>query len=208
MITIYWHCLGMTEADETFVAGVLKELAQHLKEYPKDDPIKLAINIKALAGEPHLTKQIDEKINQLSNKKYTFSDCAAGIAGVLTHSARLFVYCSRDSNIAKAAKKQAPWAKWGATCGSFSAAYPLKDQLKSKFTIWHETVHLLLRRGDDLDECYNPYPPYEKKDGCNCDTCIMQYEPNEKWGGKLSLCDKIIGFLQDLSKNCGENKQG
>lgn len=216
MITIYWHCLGMTEADETFVNSALQELAQHLKEYPKEDPIKLEVNINGLTEQPELAKEVDEKLNRLSDESYTFSSCAGDIQYVFSKfdfitencSARLLVCCSSDSQIAKAAQKHAPWACWGATCGFLSAAYPPKDQLKSKFTIWHETVHLLLLRDDNRDECYEPYPPYPKKADCNCDTCIMQFEPDEKWGGKWSLCGKIIGFLQDLSKNCRENKQG
>lgn len=211
MITIYWHCLGMTEDDERFVAAALKELAQHLKVDPKDDPIKLSVSIKPLGDEQDLTKKVDAILNRLNEESYTFTDCAAEVQYVLNilpegNALRLLVYCHPNSYLAKTALRGKDSAKWGATCGSFSAAYPPKDQLKRKFTIWHETVHLLLRRGDDLDECYEPYPPYHKKADCNCDTCIMQFEPPKKWGGEWSLCDKIIGFLRDISKNCRESK--
>ena len=203
----------MTEADETFVNSALQELAQHLKVDPKNDPIKLSVSIKRLGDEQDLTKKVDAILNRLNEESYTFTDCAAEVQYVLNilpegNALRLLVYCHPNSYLAKTARRGKDSAKWGATWSSFSAAYPLKDQLKSKFTIWHETVHLLLRRGDDSDECYEPHFPYPKKADCNCDTCIMQHEPNEKWDGKCSLCGKIIGFLRDLSKNCRENKQG
>jgi len=196
----------MTEADETFVNSALKELAQHLNE----DPIKLLISIKRLGDEPDIAKQVDAILSRLNDPSYTFSNYAADILYLFLKedifkegvTPKLLVYCRPDSQIAVAAKKQARLPSWGVTCGSFSAAYPPKDQLKSKFTIWHETVHLLLLRDDNRDECYEPYYP------CECDTCIMQYEPPKKWVGEWSLCDKIIGFLRDLSKNCRENKQG
>ena len=202
----------MTPDDEIFVAGALKELAQHLKEYPKDDPIKLAISIKPLGDEQDLTKKVDAILNDPS---YTFSNCAGAIPysffkeGIFKEGVppKLLVYCRPDSQVAKAAKSEAARMNkvppcWGATNSHFAAAYPPKDQLKRKFTIWHETVHLLLLRDDNRDECYEPYYP------CECDTCIMQYEPPKKWVGEWSLCDKIIGFLRDLSKNCRENKKG
>ena len=214
MITIYYHCFDMTPDDEIFVAGALKELAQHLKVDPKDAPIKLSVSIKRLGDEPDLAKEVDRILIKFGDPSYTFSRCAADILYLFSKfdfitenfSAKLLVYCSSDSQIAQTAKSEAtcmkkPPPEWGATCGSFSAAYPPKDQLKRKFTIWHETVHLLLLRDDNRDECYEPYYP------CECDTCIMQYEPPKKWVGEWSLCDKIIGFLRDLSKNCRENKQ-
>ena len=208
----------MTEADKTFVAGALKELAQHLKE----DTIKLPISVKRLASEPDLVREVNEVLNKPNDQSCGFSyyvamilgifSCHVGVGQPFAHM-RLLLYCHKDSQVAKAAKNEAARMNkappcWGATNSPLAAAYPPKDQLKSKFTIWHETVHLLLRRGDDLDECYEPYPPYHKKDDCNCDTCIMQFEPPKKWVGEWSLCDKIIGFLRDLSKNCRENKQG
>lgn len=196
----------MTETDETFVADALNELAHHLNE----EPIKLPISIKRLGDEPELTKEVDAILNRLNEQSYTFSNCAGFVQypffkdGIFEEGVppKLLVYCRPDSHIARAALREKPSAKWGATCGSFSAAYPPKDQLKRKFTIWHEAVHLLLLRDDNRDECYEPYYP------CECDTCIMQYEPPKKWVGEWSLCDKIIGFLRDLSKNCRENKQG
>ena len=214
MITIYYHCLDMTEDDERFVAGALKELAQHLKEYPKDDPIKLAISVKRLASEPDLVREVNEVLNKPNDQSCGFSyyvakilgifSCHVGVGQPFAHM-RLLLYCHKDSQVAKAAKNEAARMNktppcWGATNSHLAAAYPPKDQLKSKFTIWHETVHLLLLRDDNRDECYEPYYP------CECDTCIMQYEPPKKWVGEWSLCDKIIGFLRDLSKNCRENK--
>lgn len=194
----------MTEDDERFIAAALDELAQHLKE----DPIKLPISVKRLASEPDLVREVNEVLNKPNDQSCGFSyyvakilgifSCHVGVGQPFTHL-RLLVYCHQDSQVAKGALRDKPSALWGATCGSFSAAYPPKDQLKRKFTIWHETVHLLLRRGGDLDECYEPYPPYHKKADCNCDTCIMQFEPPKKWDGEWSLCDKIIGFLRDLS---------
>ena len=200
MITIYYHCLGMTEADETFLKNSLQELAQRLKA----EPIKLEINIRRLRDEPELTNKVDAKLNRLSDPSYMFSQCEGEILNLFFEegfvkgdfSPKLLVYCSKDSQVAKAALKQKPSAKWGATCSSLAAVYTRDN----KFAIWHEAVHSLLSRADDLDECYEPYPPYAKKGDCDCDTCIMQYEPNEKWDGKYSLCSKIIGFLRDLSK--------
>lgn len=53
MITIYYHCIGMTEADEKFLKNSLQELAQRLKA----EPIKLEINIRLLRDEPELKKK-------------------------------------------------------------------------------------------------------------------------------------------------------
>jgi len=203
----------MTPDDEIFVAGALKELAQHLKVDPKDDPIKLSVSIKRLGDEPDLAKEVDPELNRLNDPSYRFSDSAAQIVNIFVRVLgvpesfvvpRLLVYCHKDSQVAKAALREKPSALWGCTCGFFGAVY----QRSNKFSIWHEAVHLLLLRYDEKDECYEPYTPYEKKDDCECDTCIMQYEPPKKWAGEWSLCDKIIGFLRDLSKNCRENKQG
>lgn len=200
MVTVCWHCLDMTENDERFVAGALKELAQNLEK----DPIKLPVSIKQLRDKSKLTEKVRERLNKLNDQSCEFSACSAGIADIFASEEgivqRLLIYCRPDSSLANTARKGP--AEWGATCGSFSATYPPRDLLKSKFTIWHEAVHLLLRRPDNSDECYEPYSPYPPKADCNCDTCIMRHKPNEKWDGKLSMCDKIIGFLKELSKNC------
>jgi hypothetical protein len=186
----------MMEADET-VAGALNEMAQFLRE-----KIKLPVSIERLGDESDLLKKVYAILNEQS---YTFNIWAAKIYDSVFSpkmNKRLLIYCRPDSYLAEAARRKKDSAQWGATCDSFSAAYPPKDQLNSKFTIWHETVHLLLRRPDNSDECYEPYYPYPPKGDCTCDTCIMRYKPNEKWDGKLSMCDKIIGFLKELSKNC------
>ena len=207
MITIYWHCLSMTEADETFVNGALDELAEHLK----GEPIKLTVTIKALTDEPELEKKVDERLNRLSDQSYTFSKCDADIGDLFlkfdliteTCTAKLLVYCSSDSRIALAAKSEAARMKkpppcWGATCGSFSAAYPPKDQLISKFTIWHEALHLL-----GIDDCYDENT---LRRNCKCETCVMQYKPpkgvDENWPSPLcdNLCRENITQLQNLAK--------
>jgi len=197
MITTYYYCLNMTADDERFVAGALQEFVQHLRE----DPIKLLVNIKALTDEPELAKEVYERLNRLSDQSYTFSNCAADITGVLpigeTYTARLLVYCGQDSKIAQAAKKKAPWALWGSTCGFLSAIY----ESNNNFIIWHEVVHLLLLRDDNLDECYEPSPPFAKKGDCDCKSCLMQYAPTEKTVGEWpSLCSKVTRLLQKLVK--------
>ncbi len=197
MITTYYYCLNMTADDERFVAGALQEFVQHLRE----DPIKLLVNIKALTDEPELAKEVYERLNRLSDQSYTFSNCAADITGVLpigeTYTARLLVYCGQDSKIAQAAKKKAPWALWGSTCGFLSAIY----ESNNNFIIWHEVVHLLLLRDDNLDECYEPSPPFAKKGDCDCKSCLMQYAPTEKTVGEWpSLCSKVTRLLHKLVK--------
>lgn len=199
MITIYYHCLGMTEADEKFLKNSLQELSQRLKE----EPIKLEINIRRLRDEPELTKKVDGKLNLLSDPSYMFHQCAGGILDPFFEkgfvkgdvSPKLLVYCSQDSQVAKAALKQKPSAKWGATCSSLAAVYTRDN----KFAIWHEAVHSLLSRADDLDECYEPHPPYERKTDCDCESCLMQHAPTEKTVGEWpSLCSKVIRLLQKL----------
>lgn len=203
MITIYWHCIGMTEDDKTLVACALDELAEHLK----DERIKLTVTIKPLENEPELSKRISEKLDKLKDQSYAFYDCDDDIARVLMGNGRLFVYCHPDSYVADAARRACGLAKWGLTptCGFFSAAYPPRGRLRRKFTIWHEAVHLLLRYPNNSDECYEPDPPYPKKADCNCDTCIMQYEPNAKWDGRLSMCDKITGFFKEMDSRLRGN---
>jgi len=197
VITIYYHCLDMTPDDEKFVADSLKELAQHLKE----DPIRLLVSIRTLTDEPSVAKGVHEKLNQLNDQSCSFSRCAADIVTALPigkdFAARLLVYCRPDSYIANAARREKASACWGATCGLFSAVY----NHDNKFTIWHEVVHLLLVRHDDLDECYEPYPPYAKKGDCDCESCLMQYAPSEETVGEWPcLCDKVIKLLQKLVK--------
>ena len=133
MITIYWHCLGMTEADETFVAGALQKLAQHLK----DDPIKLPVSIKRLGDEPELAKEVNATLHKLTNPSYTFSRCVNETFALFdrlsvfdkTCPAQLLVYCPPDSPVANAAQKENPSAKWGATAevGGF-----LRHEYKSR----------------------------------------------------------------------------
>lgn len=198
MITIYWHCLGMTEADEIFVAGALKELAQHLK----DAPIKLPVSIKRLGDKPKLAEKICERLNKLNDQSYEFSACSAEIADTFASEEgvvqSLLIYCRPDSHIAQAARRKESVAKWGATCGSFSAVYPPKGQLKTKFTIWHEALHLL-----GLDECYDENT---LRRNCKRETCVMQYEPpsgvDENWPSPLcdNLCDKQKEKLRELAK--------
>jgi len=210
MITIYWHCLGLTGNDERFVADALNELAQVLRK----EPIKLLISIKRLGDKPDIAKQVDAILNRLNDPSYTFSNCAGAIPysffkeGIFKEGVppKLLVYCRPDSYIARAALREKPSAKWGANCGSFSAAYPPKDQLKSKFTIWHETLHLL-----GLDECYDENTLIRK---CKCKTCVMQYEPplgvDQDWPSPLcdNLCHKNITQLQNLAKNVEEVRRG
>ncbi len=187
----------MAEDDEKYVARALKELAQHLKE----DPIKLMVKIKALTDEPKLIKEVNERLNRLSGQSCTFSLCAADITTVLpieeADMARLLVCCCQDSYIADAAHREKSSACWGTTCGFFSAVY----KPNNKFTIWHESVHLLLLQDDNRDECYEPYPPYAKKSDCDCESCLMQYAPSDETVGEWpSLCNKVINLLQELGK--------
>lgn len=201
MVSIYWHSIGMTEADETFVAGVLRELAQNLKA----EPIKLLISIKRLADKPDIAKHVDAILNDPS---YTFSNCAGAIPysffkeGILKEGVppKLLVYCRPDSQIANAARRENPSALYGATCGSFAAVY----RLDYKVTIWHEALHLL-----GADDCYEQDNPRKKKPQCKLDGCIMEWNPPESTCENWPfLCDKNICLLQDLSKNCRENKKG
>ena len=69
MITIYYHCIGMIEADEKFLKDSLQELAQHLEA----EPIKLDINIRRLRDDPELTKKVDGILNRLSDSSNMFS---------------------------------------------------------------------------------------------------------------------------------------
>jgi hypothetical protein len=200
MITIYWYC-HETPNDEKFVADSLKELAQNLRK----EPIKLDIGVERLAGDRKLTEKTDAILKKFSNQSYRICDCDADITDVFhqfrlidtTRMSRLLVYCRPDSGIAKAAKRQAPWALWGGTSGCLAAVY----KHNNKFTIWHEAVHLLLSRSDERDECYEPYPPYAKKCDCDCEPCLMQYAPSEETIGEWpSLCTKVIELLQGLAK--------
>ena len=202
MITIYWHCLGMTEDDQRFVKSALHELAQHLKE----EPIKLLISIKRLGDKPDIEKQVDAILNRLNDPSYTFSNCAGACAnaiqcyffkeGIFKEGVppKLLLYCRPDSKLAMAAKKQARLPSWGVTCGSFSAVY--KPQ--NKFIIWHETLHLL-----GLDECYDENNPDVRRPDCKCEDCIMQYEQPDTWVGPFSLCDKNIKLLKELAEKVG-----
>jgi hypothetical protein len=199
MITIYYHCIGMTEADEKFLKNSLQELAQRLKA----EPIKLEINIRRLRDEPELTKKVDGKLNLLSDPSYMFSQCEDEILNLFFEegfvkgdfSPKLLVYCSKDSQVAMAALRQKSSAQWGATCSSLAAVYTRNN----KFAIWHEAVHSLLSREDDLDECYEPDPLHERKTDCDCESCLMHYEPSEQTVGEWpSLCSKVIKLLQEL----------
>jgi len=199
----------MTPDDEIFVAGALKELAQHLKVDPKDDPIKLSVSIKRLASEPDLVREVNEVLNKPNDQSCGFSYYVAKILGIFschvdvgqpfTHM-RLLVYCHKDSQVAKSAKSEAARMNkappcWGATNSPLAAAYPPKDQLKSKFTIWHEALHLL-----GLDECYDENTLRRK---CKCKTCVMQYKPplgvDENWPSRL--CDNLCGRQKRKLKN-------
>ncbi len=243
MITIYWHCLGMKIKDKKFLVAALQELALHLKEEPKDDPIKLPLSIKRLGDESDLIKGVNAILHKLTNPSYTFSRCVNETFALFdqlsvfdkTCPAQLLVYCSSDSPIALAAKSEAARMKapppcWGATAGvggflptngyksridseylSFMrenflcAVYPPKDQLNSKFTIWHEVLHLL-----GLDDCYDENT---LRRNCNCETCVMQYEPpsgvDENWPSPLcdNICDKqkekLREFAEKVEQRCG-----
>lgn len=206
MITIYWHCLGMTEADETFVNSALKELAQHLKE----DPIKLPISVKRLASEPDLVREVNEVLNQPNDQSCGFSyyvakilgifSCHVGVGQPFTHM-RLLVYCHKDSQVAKAAKSEAARMKkpppcWGAANMPFAAVYSHNN----KVAIWHEGLHLL-----GLDDCFEEDNPRKKKRHCKLDGCIMEYAPPESTCESWPfLCDKNVKKLKELAKKMEE----
>jgi len=205
MITIYWHCLGMKEADETFVAGALQELAQHLKE----DPIKLDITLRRLGDELVLATKVNEKLNRLNDQTYTFSSCAVDIdylflkSDLITETciAKLLVYCSSDNQIALAAKSEAarmnkPPPLWGAANSPLAAAY----KVGSKVAIWHEALHLL-----GLDDCYEEDNPRKKKPHCKLNGCIMEYAPPESTCENWPfLCERNVKKLKELAKKVEE----
>jgi len=203
MIIIYWHCLGMTEDDERFVAAALDELAQHLKT----EPIKLEINIRRLRNEPNLTKKVGAILNRLNDPSYMFSSCAGAMLdpffkeGIFKEGVppKLLVYCSRDSHLAISALREKPSALWGVACGSFAVVYSPNNRV----AIWHEALHLF-----GLDDCYIIEDnQIRKKHCCKLDGCIMEYAPPESTCENWPfLCDKNICLLQDLSKNCRESK--
>ncbi len=196
MITIYWHCLGTTacEEGEKFVAGALDQLAQHLK----GEQVKLSINIKRLGDEPKLAKKVDEILDQSNDQSNPFSTYyehaivdalyTGNCIGIKNTSiAKLLVYCSPDSNIAVAAKRQNPHAKYGAMCSFLAAVY----SLNKKSTIFHEALHLL-----GADECYIEDKPSLKKPDCNFKRCIMNFEPREEWCEKWPfICVKNIKLI-------------
>ena len=194
MITIYWHCVEPTasDEDEKFVADTLDQLAQHLK----CEQVKLSISIKRLRDEPELARKVDETLDRLNDQSYTFCECDATIAYAFciakvigeTYAAKLLVYCSPHSNIAIAAQRKAPHAKYGATCAFLAAVYSLNN----KSTIFHEALHLL-----GADECYIEDKPYPKKPDCNFERCIMDYNPPEEWCDNWPfICDKNIGLIR------------
>ena len=206
MIIIYWHCLGMTEADETFVNSALKELAQHLKE----DQIKLTISVKRLASEPDLVREVNEVLNKPNDQSSGFSyyvamilgifSCHVGVGQPFTYM-RLLVYCHQDSQVAKAAKSEAARMNkappcWGAANSPLAAAY----KVGSKVAVWHEALHLL-----GADDCYIEDDPYQKKPDCELDGCIMEYAPLESTCENWPfLCDENIKKLKDTAEKAKE----
>lgn len=217
MITIYWHCLETkaSDQDEKFVAGALDQLTQHLMV----EPIKLSIRIKRLDDQPKLAKEIDAILNKLNEQSYTFCNCAAEIIhriscffaggshlGKTVPVARLLVYCSPDTQIAKAALRKEPSNLWGsmwpfktpapitgilgALPGCFAAAY----RPNNKTNICHEALHML-----GVDECYDPVT---KEGTCEkAPGCIMGYGSPEKTCENWPfLCDNNIRILQELAK--------
>jgi len=218
MITIYWHCLDTTEADETFVADALNELAQHLK----DDPIKLPVSIKRLGDESGLAKEVDAILHKLTNPSYTFSRCVKETFELFvrlsvldkTCPAQLLVYCP-DSPIANAARKENPKAEWGATApiGGF-ITHEYKSRIdsedlsfmrenflcavykpNSKVTVWHEILHLL-----GAVDCYDNNDPYRPlpKDVCSLGcACIMWYAPTQETVKRWPfLCERNVKMLK------------
>jgi len=193
MVTVCWHCLDMTENDERFVAGALKELAQNLEK----DPIKLPVSIKQLRDKSKLTEKVRERLNKLNDQSCEFSTCSAVIADTFVSeegiAQRLLVYCSPDSNIAEAARRKESSAKYGANCGFFSAVY----KPNSKVIVWHEALHLL-----GADDCYIVEDRrVRKKSCCKLDGCIMEYNPPESTCEKWPfLCDRNVKKLKEFAK--------
>jgi hypothetical protein len=192
VITIYWHCLEPTasDEDEKFVAGTLEQLAQHLKAEP------VTISIKRLRDEPELARKVDETLDRLNDQSYTFNVCDATIAYVFStanligenYAAKLLVYCSPHSNIAIAAQRKVPHAKWGAMCAFLAAVYSLNN----KIAVFHEALHLL-----GADDCYVEDKPCQKKADCNFKHCIMDYNPHEEWCENWPfICGKNIALIR------------
>jgi len=163
MIVLYWHCLDMTEADERFVGDALDELSQFLRtKLPQ-----LTIKLKRLKDEPEVAKEVDAILNKVGNESDAFLTCSLKIGKILPITANLFVYCSSSNRIAQAAMRESALAKWGYTRPSFAAVY----QQGVKSTIWHEALHLL-----GADDCYDENNSSRKKDSCDVDNCIMEWE--------------------------------
>ncbi|MGA1980432.1 MAG: hypothetical protein ABSG99_07740 [Sedimentisphaerales bacterium] len=199
MITIYWHCLGMTKADKTFVAGALNELAQQLK----DDPIKLPVNIKALGND--LAKEVYAMSNQIREQSSPFTYCAAKVIDILPSDflpeGKILTYCHPDSYIAKAARREKPsTTKYGANHGFFSAVY----KPNSKVIVWHEALHIL-----GADDCYKEDNPTQKKLCCKLDGCIMEYNPPESTcENRPFLCDRNVKKLKEFAKKVEQARKG
>jgi len=199
MITIYWYCYEAPH-DEEFVKDSLNEMAEHLKK----EPIKLKVTIKSLRDEPELEKEAIAQLNKFHDPLYKHADYSSYITFILlrrslttnTRRSSLFVYCNPESYIAVSLIKQAHSPSWGVTVNPVAFVYKLENKYKhGKWIIWHESLHLL-----GVDECYDVNTLTRNTD-CDCETCIMQYEPSEKWQGEFSLCNQNIHQLQGLAKS-------
>ena len=183
MKQIYSYCLD-AEFDGDFVAMALSELQRNLAAFPT----RMKVDFKEL---PVKFRQKFSTILEMNN---LFTPIAAEIGDELFNEQGdlpgLVVFCRRDSNVARQARKQEPHADWGATCGCLAVVW----EKGNKYLIWHEVLHLL-----GVMDCYDS----ETIQGiCENPGCLMQYAPTEKtlapW--PECLCPETISRLREIAR--------
>ena len=82
------------------------------------------------------------------------------------HISNTLIICPKDSHLAKLCLRIKPDAPWGLATSTLSFVYEIRD----KYIVWHETLHLL-----GADDCYD-LSKNDRGPSCDLPNCVMQYE--------------------------------
>jgi len=160
----------MKEEKTKFVSESMLELSSLLKK----PPTGIILDTKPLSAE--LVNVVESTYNSWCEHNWQFCFFCKNIylklKSIESIPIHLLIYCSDDSKLANAARKENKLAKWGLVNDKYHVAAVYKSN--DKYILWHEILHLFA-----VDDCYLPDNPYIGPT-CELPNCIMQYVPSKE----------------------------